>query len=41
MQCLSGCIENYSCGGVIETIDAASLAPFVKVFFCEMEMTFP
>lgn len=35
MQCLSGCIENYSCGGVIETIDAASLAPFVKVFFCE------
>lgn len=35
MDCLSGCIENYSCGGIIEAIDAASFAPFVKLFFCE------
>ncbi len=35
MDCLSGCIENYSCGGIIETIDASILTPFVKLFFCE------
>ena len=35
MNCLSGCIENYQCRGIIEALDANSMAPFVKLFFCE------
>jgi hypothetical protein len=34
-SCLTGCIESYQCGEIIETIDAASAAPFIKIFFCD------
>ena len=34
MNCLVGCSDQYVCGEIIKPVDANSVAPFVKISFC-------